>query len=313
MMRTAIVLVTLLIVYSPLYAQDKSVAITMDDLLYAYNGMNIENVEKASDGLIDIIIKLHVPVTVFVNEKSFMKFGEIDRRLSLYKNWIDNPLITIGNHTYSHQNYATSTFTEFLEDIVRGEAITEELLKGTDKKLKYFRFPYNCTGIDSISKTNIYRFLNDKRYIITPFTIESMDYVFNSLYSYYIKCGQEKEAEEIIEQYIDYTVEIFDHYEMISNELYGRNIRHIYLCHTNQLNSACFGKLIEKLKENGYGFCSLDKALNDTVFRNKDYYSGQYGFSWMYRWIEDSEKRIELMKKEPEPEAIIRQYQKVIK
>ena len=181
-MKLLAIIIAFLSLSSFASAQNKSVAITMDDLLYAYDNMSIHELEEANKSLLKSIAKHKIPVTVFINENSFIKTGETERRLSIYKKWINNPFVTVGNHTYSHKNYSETTSTEFEKDIIKGEVITKELLNKNDKHLKYFRFPYNCTGKDSISREEIFSFLKDRGYTITPFTIESLDYIYNSLY-----------------------------------------------------------------------------------------------------------------------------------
>jgi len=299
-MKFFITFLMLIVVTTFISAQEKYVTVTMDDLLIALdNAGSIEKIEKASNSLLNSITKLNIPVTVFVNEKSFLKDGETDRRLAIYKQWAENPLVTIGNHTYSHLNYANTSFKEYEEEIIRGETIAHELLKNTGKELKYFRFPFNCTGKDRASREAIYNFLNEKGYINTPFTIESMDYMYNALYCNYFDNGNKKEAQRILEEYINFTGELFQYFETVSQKLYGRNINQIYLCHTNRLNEACFQKLITKLKGIGYSFISLDETLKDKVYQSKDYYTKHFGISWVYRWIGNSEERKSLMQKEP--------------
>jgi peptidoglycan-N-acetylglucosamine deacetylase len=299
-MRTIVLFFALFATTSFIFAQEKYVTVTMDDLLIALeNTGGIDKIEKASSSLLNSITKLNVPVTVFVNEKSFLKEGETDRRLAILKQWIENPLITIGNHTYSHLNYATTPLPDYEEDIIRGENISREFLKKAGKELKYFRFPFNCTGKDSASREAIYNFLNERGYINTPFTIESMDYMYNALYCNYLEKGNKTEAERIAGEYINFTVELFQYFESLSQKLYGRNINHIYLCHTNLLNEVCFDKLITRLKGIGYSFISLDETLRDKAYQNKDYYTKHFGISWIYRWIENPEERKALMQKEP--------------
>ena len=107
-MNRTIVSIILLIIPSFLISGDKSVAITMDDLFFAFNDIDINKIEEANASLLNSITNLDVPITVFVNEKSFIKSGETDTRLALFTRWIESPLVTIGNHTYSHKNYETT-------------------------------------------------------------------------------------------------------------------------------------------------------------------------------------------------------------
>ena len=95
---------------------------------------------------------------------------------------------------------------------------------------------------------------------------------------------------------------------MVTHELYRKNIRHIFLCHTNRLHVDCFEKLIKRLRENGYNIISLEDALFDEIYQSNDYYTRQFGISWIYRWIENAEVRKKLMKKEPFPKEIVQRY-----
>ena len=307
-MKKIILIIICLFFRTFLSAQEKSVAITMDDLLNAFHKISIEILENSNDSLLNSINELNIPVTVFVNDKSFIKIGETDRRLIIYKKWIDNPLIAIGNHTFSHLKYAETTYTSFRDDIIKGETITKELLKKSNKQLKYFRFPFNCTGKDSITKAEIYNFLHKRGYIITPFTIESSDYMYNLLYCNHLNKGNIGEAEKILKQYIDFTIDLFKYYENITHKLYGRNIRHIFLCHTNRLHTACFRELIERIKEEGYTFISLDEAIEDEIYQSEDYYNEPYGISWIYRWIDNDADREKIIKKEPYSKEIMQQF-----
>lgn len=311
-MKSVYTTILLLILNSFVYPQGKSVAITMDDLFLAFNNINGKNLETANDSLLNSITKLKIPVTVFINEISFIQNGETDLRLQLYDKWVKNPLITIGNHTYSHKNYSEEGFTSFAEDIIKNEALTKEMLFNNKKDLRCFRFPFNCTGKDSLSRTKIFEYLKQRSYIITPFTIESADYMFNALYCDYLKKGLKNEADRIIEKYIEFTADLFKYFEGVTHELYGRNIKHIYLCHTNLLNAACFEKLTKRLKEDmGYQFVSLDEALTDNIYQSTDYYTNRYGISWIYRWIENDAKRKSFMRKEPYLSEIEEEYNKL--
>jgi hypothetical protein len=136
--------------------------------------------------------------------------------------------------------------------------------------------------------------------------------MYNAIYTKCIKDYDIKGAEEMIKKYIDFTTELFQYFDDLSNRTYNRKIRQIYLCHTNLLNAVSFEKLIMKLKKQGYSFISLEKALEDKIYQSKDYYSQQYGISWLYRWIEDIDERIKLMKKEPSDKNIERRYNKLV-
>jgi hypothetical protein len=62
----------------------------------------------------------------------------------------------------------------------------------------------------------------------------------------------------------------------------------------------------------GYAFVPLDRALEDKVYQSKEYYTGRYGFSWLYRWEKSSDKRKALMRREPLDEKFRADYEKLV-
>jgi peptidoglycan/xylan/chitin deacetylase (PgdA/CDA1 family) len=295
-MRYAILLLVSLIAQAAT-AQHKEVSITIDDVpnvhVYKHQGF--------SSSLLDQISELKLPVAIFINERNVhLNEFEKQNRQGLTK-WLTNKNITSGNHSYSHINYSDTTLAAFKEDVLKGAILTSETLK---KNPKYFRFPYNSMGKDSAAHNHVKTFLKEMGYINAPFTIESEDWAFNSSYEVALRNNDTEKAKEIGESYLTHTMQLFAYFEKICKELYGRNVKHIYLCHDNQLNTDYLMELVKRLKHSGYSFISLDEALKDKVYQSKDYYTGRFGFSWIYRWQPDEMKRKSLMKQEPVNESL---------
>jgi hypothetical protein len=95
----------------------------------------------------------------------------------------------------------------------------------------------------------------------------------------------------------------------MSEELYDRQIRQIYLCHDNALNRDYLPQLLDSLQEKQYELISMEEALQDEVYQSEDYYFGRWGFSWVYRWMEDSDERQKMLRAEPFDQVIYQQYQ----
>ena len=273
-------------------AQNKEVAITIDDVP---NTKRFAGHEFSSN-LLSVINLLELPVTIFINEKNiYTNQLQADNKECLTK-WLKSPHITAGNHSYSHLNYSDTTFEAFREDVEKGSLITKEILKS---RPRYFRFPYNSMGKDSAAHHQIKEYLKSSGYVNTPFTIESEDWMFNTAYEEALTKGDGEKAEKIARAYISYTISLFEYFEKICNDVYGRNVRHIYLCHDNQLNAYYLTDLLSALSKTGYKFITLDDALKDKIYQSKDYYTGPFGFSWVYRWQKDEAKRKSLMRGEP--------------
>lgn len=282
-------------------AQVKEVAITIDDVpnvtLYRADGLN--------SVLLEHVTSLGIPVAIFINEKLLFGNGSVRENSVALKRWLKNKNVTAGNHSYSHMNYADTTLEAFQLDILKGEMETSKILK---RRPSYFRFPFNSLGNDSVAHNQIRQFLTQHSYIHTPFTIESEDWAYNTLYEEALSKNNPEAAQAIGKQYVMQTLRLFEYFEKLSKELYGRNIKHIYLCHDNKLNTDYIPELVNRLRERGYSLITLEAALQDKVYESPEYYTGRYGFSWIYRWEANTEKRKLMMRGEPVDESFRSAY-----
>lgn len=287
-----------------------AVSITIDDIPY------VKRFEK--DGykseLLNTLDSLQIPIAVFVNESRIYHTDSVNLNIKLLDEWAKREYVTLANHSYSHPRYSDVGFDIFTADIIKGEFMIKELAQKYDKTIKYFRFPFNDCGKDSLQQDSINIFLKNKGYIITPFTIESSDYLYNELFEYYIDNKLLQDAERISNQYLDFTITLFDYFDSLTQAEYGRKVKQIYLCHDNPLNGYSLPKLIERLKRMEYKFISLDEAMNDKIYNQPSFYYKKYGVSWVFRWVKDSDKRKLLFRSEPDVELLLflQEYKKVL-
>lgn len=306
----SLLLITLVLTTAfPAYSQERSVAITIDDVpnvhLYAADGY--------SSGLLEKLDSLELPVAIFINEGHLKQNDAVEENSKLLQKWISRKYITVGNHTYSHQNYGEIGFDAFSMDVLKGEELSRPMAENAGKKLDYFRFPFNAMGKDSSGQAQMDRFLAAHQYISTPFTVESEDWLFSQLYEKALKEGRLEEARALGNRYVDLTVKLFDHFEQVAVKVTGKPVRQIYLCHDNKLNTDYLAVLIQKLKEKHYKFVSLAEAMGDTAYQLPLHYHGNFGISWMYRWVEDAVQRRTLMQGEPSDKEAQQAYEALSK
>ena len=283
------------------------VAITIDDVP---NARKFER-DNFQAKLLDQLDSMKIPVAVFINEGMIYKTKSAAKNFGLLDQWVKRDYTTLGNHTFSHSRYSGVGYEKFTTDIERGEAITRELSKLHKKQLSYFRFPYNDLGNSLRQKQRIEAFLKENKYVPVPFTIESSDWAFNYLYEYYLMNNNKREAKRIADSYLDITLEFFHYFDSLAAEQYGRHISQIYLCHDNSLNADCLGVLVRKLKERSYSFVSLDEALEDKVYKQKNNYDKKWGISWFYRWMTDKAELKRLKKGEPDVSGMFKEYKRI--
>ena len=262
------------------------VAITIDDV------PNTRNFQRNNfqSKLMMALDSIEIPVTIFVNERLVYQ-GDSVKNKQLLEDWVSRSKVTLANHTYAHSRYSEVGLELFSADVLLGERLSRGLSQKYEKELKYFRFPYNDLGKDSIEHTEILRFLHEHNYISTPFTIETSDWMFNAVYEYYLNRGDTVMMKKIGEMYITETVKHFAYFDSLTVSQYNRKVDHIYLCHDNRLNEDYFSALVTRLKQNNCEFISLQTALLDEIYQQDDAYWKKWGISWCYRWMMPTDRK----------------------
>ena len=286
----------------------KMVSITIDDV------PNTRRFEK--DGFQSVLMQkldsLEIPIAIFINEARVYSTDSITRNFGLLNDWAQKEYTTLGNHSFSHARYSITGVDAYASEIINGEAITRQLAKKYNKSLQYFRFPFNDLGEDTVQHVQVRNFLKDNGYTITPYTVESVDWMFNFVYEDFLDKGEVEKAKETGEEYLRTTLAYFEFFEDLAFKDYQRTVNQIYLCHDTKLNADYFPQLINELKKRGYEFISLGEALTDKVYQQKENYYKKWGASWLYRWQATHEVQGGNMRKEPSTESITTLYNEIL-
>jgi peptidoglycan-N-acetylglucosamine deacetylase len=163
--------------------QHRNIAITIDDVP---NTAQFQR-DEFEHVLLNKLDSLNIPAAIFVNESLVTKTDSVNKNKQLLEAWCKHTNITLGNHTYSHPWYSETPFKTFVAEIEQGEQLMRAHATTDQKELKYFRFPFNDLGSDSLQQTKIDSVLNVKGYISTPFTAESSDWMFSAVYDDYLQ------------------------------------------------------------------------------------------------------------------------------
>ena len=289
-----------------LHSQDREVAITIDDLPVASQIKEIEFQQKLTKDLLNKLKNYNVPAIGFVNEgKLYDENILIPQRANLLKEWI-NEGFELGNHTYSHWSLNRIPAKDYTEDLLKGELITRQLMKDAGKELIYFRHPFLQTGRSAETRDSLNKFLEEHNYKIAPVTIDNGDWIFARAYEKAFIDGDSLMMNKIVEAYIPYMESKFEHFEFVSKELFGREIKQVLLIHANKINSDHFDKLADMILKRGYKFISLKEVLEDKAYNSPDSFFGAGGISWLHRWALTEGKSKEIFKTDlPAPEFVM--------
>ena len=270
----------------------KQIAITIDDLPFV-GELSLKDAQESTDKLLQKIKKHNIQAVGFVNEATVVKIGETDARTTLLEKWLAGGNL-LGNHTFSHPSLTTTPLEDFRTELLKGEIITTQLNKKYNHNKKYFRYPFLHVGADSAKRYGFERILKEQGYINAPVTIEADDWYYNKVYRDAKIAGNKELMKSIGEMYIQHNMEYFDYYEKYTQEVIGRPIKHIFLCHANALNTDYFDELCKVMTDRGYTFISLDEALKDEVYSRPDTVLAKGGFSWLHRWRITDKKKVSL-------------------
>jgi peptidoglycan/xylan/chitin deacetylase (PgdA/CDA1 family) len=263
----------------------RQVAVTFDDLPFTGDGgkTSVGEIREFTSKLLSTLAANKVPAIGFVNERKLQREGEREARVAVLKMWTDAGL-ELGNHTFGHASFYTTPLAAFQQQVIDGEPVTRSLLAARGMRLRYFRHPFLNTGPDLKTKEAFEKFLAARGYRVAPVTIDNAEWIFAAAYAQALQRGDRETARRIADEYVPYMEGMFEFYERMSLELFGREIAQTLLVHANALNADHFGRIAHMLKRRGYEFVTLNEALRDKAYEHRDAYTGEVGISWLQRW-----------------------------
>ena len=262
----------------------RQVAVTFDDLPAVPLTIPVARQQVITRDLLKAIKAADVPAIGFVNENKLQTNGKNDpRKIKLLEQWLDAGL-ELGNHTYSHPDLHRISVDDYENNIVAGERVLSELLAPRGRKVRWFRHPFLHTGTSIATKKRIERFLRTRGERVAPVTLDNGEWIFARAYERAIANGDAALKQRLGTEYIAYMDRKLAYFEQQSVALFGRNIPHVLLVHANHLNADWFDELAASMKQRGYSFITLDKAVADPAYDSKDEYAGPAGLTWIHRW-----------------------------
>lgn len=269
----------------------RQVAVTFDDLPSGpVSNSDVATLRSMTERLLRSITVNKVPAIGFVNEgklyvsQNSEPGSEPDAaRVAVLRMWTDAGL-ELGNHTFAHAGLHSTPVAAYQEGIVRGEQITNMLLRERGTRAHYFRHPFLHTGLTLETKKTVEQFLAERGYRVAPVTIDNSDYVFAALYAAALGRGDRETMKRLGEAYIAYMEEVFAFFEKLSKDVVGYEVQQTLLLHANELNADYFDRLAAMMRKRGYSFITLRQALGDKAYALPDTYTNSKGISWLRRW-----------------------------
>lgn len=267
----------------PAPSTSRTIALTFDDLPGVPATATADALADINRRLLATLRIAGVPAIGFVNEGRLDVHGERDQRIAILRGWVDAGM-ALGNHGYNHAGLNDSTLADYEADVLRGEQVTRALLEAKDRTLVWYRHPYNQTGPTLDAKTRFEAFARTHGYRIAPFTVEASDYLFTKFYEKAVGDKKQRQADQVMAEYLQFQDRMMDWAQAFSVETFGREIPQVLLCHANRINADAMPELLRRLRARGYRFSTLDEAAHDPAYQTADDYVARNGVSWLHRW-----------------------------
>ena len=260
---------------APAAKENLQICITFDDLPVVRVSDRIQRL-MITDEILFTLEEYGVPAAGFV-------IGDnIEGDLDILESWLESGH-TLGNHTFSHPDLNEVPPDLFIDDIKKGGEAIEGVLEAARQKKRYFRYPSLHTGNTYEAQKAVADFLDAEGYKVAPVSIDTDDFAYNLQFEKMEQSGDSMKIIQLGNEYLDHIMERLEAAEKLSQELLGRQVKHILLLHANRLNSTFLADLLAAFSSLGYKFISLDKALTDPVYAMTDGYVGSKGLSVLER------------------------------
>ena len=242
-------------------AQAQEVAITFDDL--PAHGQLPAGVtrEEVTRKILAAFKEAKVPeVYGFINAGKLQTHPEDIKVLQLWRE-AGEPL---ANHTYDHMSLNSNPLPAFEENVAKDEATLQQLMGKND--WHWFRYPYLDEG-DTLEKRRKARtYLKEHHYRIAQVSLDFEDYAWNGPYA---RCSEKKDEKGIAwlkESYLNTATEYMKLGQQLSQQLFGRNVKHILLMHVGAFDAEMLPQLLAQMKQQGFKFITLKEAESDPVY-----------------------------------------------
>jgi len=235
-------------------------AITMDDFNWR-NAVKLTATER-NEAILSTLQTNSIKAALFVVGRNI----DNSEGTQLLAPW-DKAGHLIGNHTYSHQNYAArdTVVADYFQDILRAE----ELLKPFPHFQKYFRFPALKEGETAAKRDAMRAFLAEHGYRVGHVTIDNSDWAIDQHLTARLKEDPNADVKPYRDFYMEHMWARAEYYDQLARRVMGRPVKHTVLVHFNLLNGLFLNDLIAMLKSKGWQPIDAEAAFTDPVFAAK--------------------------------------------
>lgn len=254
----------------------RQICITFDELPVA-QGFSAETAEEVVRPILEALKKHEVKAAGFVVGQN------IESSYDLLGEWL-NDGHKLGSLTYSYSDLhevGELSIEAFISDIIAGNEALEPMLEGFGQDRRYFRYPFLHYGTAVEMQRAVDEYLETNGIVVAHATVVVDDYLYNLGLQ---KMGGEpddKEYELLMNEYVNHVLDEVEIAEQMSKEILGRPCRQILQLRANKLNALYIDVMLEALKDMGFEFVTINRALQDELYQLPHAYFGGKGVGYL--------------------------------
>jgi peptidoglycan/xylan/chitin deacetylase (PgdA/CDA1 family) len=239
----------------------REVALTFDDLpVHGPLPVGMTRLDIANS-VIRALQAAHAPPSYgFVNAKGL---EQEPASVAVLQAWRDAKF-PLGNHTFSHMNLSTNSAESFEQDLIADEPTLEEHMGSED--WHWLRFPFLHEGDDLAKHHALHVFLDDHGYRVAEVTLSFGDYAYSVPYARCVAKNDQQGIEQLKRSYLEGAAKSLEDGRSLSEQLFGRDVKHVMLLHIGSIEAVMLPQLLELLKQRGFALITLSQAESDPVY-----------------------------------------------
>ena len=244
------------------FAQGKplEVALTFDDLPFVTTVPDKQDRFELIKNVVAVLSKHKIKgVYAFVNGK---RADDDPQGMRILRYWVRSGHY-IGNHTYSHPDLNLLTSADYTANIDSNEKVLRHFAPAFRH---FFRYPFLHEGNTQEKRDTVRAHLFRKGYAIAQVTSDFSDWVWNDPYIRCLKNGDTTSIAWLKEVMVSEAVENMRVSELLSDFLFGRQIKHIALIHPFALSVDRLDAILTSWENHGVKFIPFKEAVSDTAY-----------------------------------------------
>ncbi len=172
----------------------------------------------------------------------------------------------LGNHTFDHPSIDEVGPSNYIESILKAD----KLIKNLKGYKPYFRYTFLGEGKTKKIRDEVYKVLDDHKYINAYVTVDNFDWYMDDLFQKAVKAKSKIDFEKLGKTYVEVLYDSVVFYDDLANKVLGRSPKHVILLHENDLAALFIDKFIEHLKKKGWKIISPEEAYDDPISKRPE-------------------------------------------